>query len=301
MKWSLYIGSISGIKIFIHLTFLILLSFIIQSHLNAGHGINEILLGLAFICAVFICITLHELGHSIAAKRYHFKTIDINLLLIGGLALMESLPEKPKHEFVVAIMGPLVNIVISILLFIILNIAGEFPTTAVIKEVHIITESNIGINLLTVNLFLALFNLIPAFPMDGGRIFRSLLSIKLSRVKATRTAVFIGQFIAILFVYFGFFLNPMLIFIGLFIFIGAQAESITEKTKSSLSGIKVIDVLMHHYSVLKPYEPLSNAVSLLLDSQEQSFIIKENGEIKGTLSRKDIISGLSKFGKEIPI
>ncbi len=298
MKWSLYIGKIAGIKIFIHWTFLILLLFIIQSHLMAGHGVNEILLALAFIAAVFVCITLHELGHALAAKHYHFKTLDINLLPIGGLARMEGLPEKPIQEFVVAIMGPLVNMAIGIILFFILKISSVVPELT--NEMHI-TKENFWFYLYIVNIFLAVFNLIPAFPMDGGRIFRALLSFRLPRIKATRIATRTGQLIAILFVFLGFFGNPMLIFIGLFIFLGAQAETVAEETKSNLKDVKVSDVLMHRYSTLKPSEPLSNAVSILLDGQEQSFVIKDNGYIKGILSRKEIISGLSEFGKDIPV
>lgn len=298
MKWSLYVGKISGIKIFIHWTFLILILFVIQTHIRQGHGFNEIMLGLGFIIAVFACVTLHELGHALAAKRYHFKTKDINLLPIGGVARMEGLPEKPVQELVVAIMGPVVNIAISIVLFLALKLSNAFPTS--MQDMHV-TGVNFWYTLYAVNLFLALFNLIPAFPMDGGRVFRALLSLKLPRIKATRVAAYTGQFIAMLFVFLGFIYNPMLIFIGLFIFLGAQAETSTEETKAGLSRIKVSDVVMHRYSVLKPDEPLSHAVSLLLDSQETSFIVKDKDEIKGILSRKEIISGLSNFGKNIPV
>ncbi|HEV8285048.1 MAG TPA: site-2 protease family protein [Chitinophagaceae bacterium] len=298
MRWSLYIGKVSGIKIFIHWTFLILILWIILVQVFEGHKANEILLNITFIIAVFACIVLHELGHALTAKRFNSKTKDIILLPIGGLARMESLPEKPMQELLVAVMGPAVNIVISGILFIILKMTNAFPSS--INNLNI-TETNFWFQLFAVNLFLALFNFIPAFPMDGGRVLRALLSLKLPRLKATRIAAYAGQFIAMLFVFFGFSYNPMLVFIGFFIFLGAQSEAKTEETISALREIKVSDVLMHRYSVLRPDESLSKAVDLLLDSQEHSFIVKDNDEVQGTLSRKEIIEGLSKFGKNIPV
>lgn len=295
MKWSLYLGKVSGIKIFIHWTFLILLFWIIQVQLFEKHGLNEILLNIALLAAVFTCIVLHELGHALTAKRYNIRTRDIILLPIGGLARMESLPEKPKQELLIAVMGPVVNLVIGAILFIILYSLNEFPAS--IEQ----GQTNFLFQLFEINIVLAVFNFIPAFPMDGGRVLRALLSLKYSRLKATRIAVYAGQFIAILFVFLGFSYSPMLIFIGLFIFLGAQAEAHAEEIHATLKGVRVADVLMHRYSVLKPDESLSNAVHLLLDSQEHSFIVQENNKIKGTLSRKDIIEGISKYGSNIPV
>jgi len=211
MKWSLYIGKVSGIKIFVHWTFIFLILYVIQVHLAQGHGFNEILLGLGFVGVVFVCITLHELGHALAAQHYHFNTKDIYLLPIGGLARMEGIPEKPGQELVVAIMGPIVNIVIAAVLYLTLQITDAFPDS--MKEMRLTTE-NFWFHLYVINLFLALFNLIPAFPMDGGRIFRALLSFKFSRTKATRIATALGQIIAVGFIIFGFYVSPMLIFIG---------------------------------------------------------------------------------------
>lgn len=298
MKWSLCIGKISGIKIFIHWTFFILIFWIIFSGVRQGYNAEDILLNLGLVVSVFACIVLHEMGHAITAKRFNFKTRDIILLPIGGLARMEGLPDKPLHEFLVAIMGPVVNLAISLILFIFLKMTDNFPDS--ISELSAL-KMNFGFQLCAVNLFLALFNLIPAFPMDGGRILRALLSVKLQRVKATRIAAYIGQGIATLFVLVGFFSSPILVLIGFFVFIGALAEVRMEEAKSILGNIKVKDLLMRKYSVLHPDEPLSKAVSLLLDSQEKSFIVKDNGDIKGTLSKKEIIAGLSNFGKEIQV
>jgi len=298
MKWSLYTGRVAGIKIFIHWTFLILILGIVFSGIKRGYNAEAILLNLGFIGCIFVCVTLHELGHAITAKRFNFKTRDIILLPIGGLARMEGLPDKPKHEFLVAIMGPAVNIIIALILFLTLKLSDASPESL---DDFRITRGNFWFQLYSVNLYLAIFNLIPAFPMDGGRILRALLSIRLPRARATRIAAHIGQFIAIVFVFVGFMYNPVLLFIGLFVFLGAQAEASMEEAKVVLSKVKVKDLIMHHYSVLDPEEPLSKAVTLLLDSQEKSFLVKEGNMIKGVLSKKEIIEGLSKFGKDIPV
>lgn len=298
MRWSLYIGKISGIKIFIHWTFFILVLWIIFSGASRGYTFGEILFNLGFIAAVFACITIHEFGHALTAKRFNFNTRDITLLPIGGLARMEGLPERPLHEFLVAIMGPAVNIVIALILFVGLKLTNEFPAS--INDLEI-TSGTFWFGLFIINIFLALFNLIPAFPMDGGRILRALLSIKLTRARATRIAAYVGQFIAMVFVLIGLLNNPILALIGLFIFIGAQAEAEMEVAKEVLDNIKVKDLLMRHYSVLRPDEPISKAVSLLLDSQEKSFLVKSDNEVKGIVSKNQIIEGLLSFGKDAPV
>jgi Zn-dependent protease/predicted transcriptional regulator len=298
MRWSLYIGKVSGIKIFVHWSFLILVFWLIQVEISQQHGLNEILLSLAFLVSVFICIVLHELGHAITAQHFNVRTRDIILLPIGGIARMESIPQKPKQELLVAVMGPAVNILISVILFIILKLTNTYPSS--VKDLDF-TSANFLFQLFAINLFLALFNFIPAFPMDGGRVLRALLALSLSRVKATLIAAYTGQIIAILFVLVGFSFSPMLVLVGFFVFLGAHAEANAEQTLSVLSEIKVSDVLMRRYSVLQPGDSLSKAVDLLLNTQEHSFIVKENDEVKGTLSRNEIIEGLVKFGKDVSV
>jgi Zn-dependent protease/predicted transcriptional regulator len=271
-----------------------------MSGISQGNSSTEILFSIGLVSAIFGCIVLHELGHAITAKQFNFKTRDITLLPIGGLARMEALPDKPWQEFLVAIMGPVVNLVIAFFIFIFLKISNNFPGEITAVEANI-TRGNFWVQLYTVNVFLALFNLIPAFPMDGGRVLRALLSIKLTRARATKVAAFLGQFIAMIFIVVGFFYNPVLAFIGLFILLGAQAEVRVEVVKEALGNVKVGDMLMRHFSILKRDEPLSKAVALLLDSQEESFIVKDDGEVTGVLSKKEIIAGLSKFGNDVQV
>lgn len=301
MKWSLYLGKISGIKIFVHWTFLILIGWIFLMHARAGHDFSEGLWGVIFILGLFACVVLHELGHALTAKRFKITTRDITLYPIGGVASLESIPEKPAQELLVALAGPAVNIVIAAGLWIYMQLAGLMPDLETLKNADQLQNVPFIFNLFVANIVLAVFNLIPAFPMDGGRVLRALLAFNMDRTKATRIAAGIGQFLAMLFVFFGFYYNFWLVFIGLFIFLGAGAEAKAEEAKAGLKGVKVADVLMSRYSILKPGEPLSNAVSLMLDSQERSFVIEEDGKVKGILSRKEIISGLSQFGKDAAV
>jgi len=295
MRWSLSLGRIAGIKVFIHWTFIILVAWIVIQGSLQGQTTNQTLWTLAFLLAIFFCVFLHEMGHALAARRYHIKTRDITMLPIGGLARLENLPEDPKQELLVALAGPAVNLVIAGLLF-----AGLSTQELNINEVNLesINQGNFLYMLLSANLILAVFNLIPAFPMDGGRALRALLSFRLNRVKATRIAAGIGQVLAIGFVFIGLFYNPILLLIGIFIFLGAQAESSFAQTRDLLSGYKVADVVMEEYKTLRTDEPLSKAIELLLDGQSTKFLVSDNGEVAGTLSRNEMVKALSEVGRE---
>jgi Zn-dependent protease/CBS domain-containing protein len=293
MNWSLYLGRYAGIKVFIHWTFSLLLLWIAISGISQGQSTNQILWTILFILAVFGCVTLHEFGHALMAKRFNFKTKYITLLPIGGLAQMEKLPDDPRQELLVAIAGPLVNVAIALALF-------PFIGSAAIdtEELSSISLANFPVYLFTVNIILAVFNLLPAFPMDGGRVLRALLSFKMDRAKATRIAAGLGQFMALGFVFAGLFYNPFLVLIGIFIFLGAQAENNMVQHQSQLRGYLVEDVLMTDFHVLSPDDPLSKPANLLLDSQSTDFIVTQDAKIVGILSRSELIRGLSQQGKD---
>jgi len=299
MKYSLQLGTIFGIKVQIHWTFLILLGWIVFSNMRAGSGAEQTMWSVLFILTIFACVTLHEFGHALAAKRFCVKTKDITLLPIGGLARLESIPVKPKEELIVAIAGPLVNILIVAVLYPIVHFTSDI--TSSINQLSAITSENFLFNLMFINLWLAVFNLIPAFPMDGGRVLRALLSFKMERHKATSIAARIGQLIAIGFVVVGFFSNPFLIFIGLFIFLGAQAEAEYTQAKSILKGFTVNDVLMKQYQTIASGKTIKAAVTMLLNGQSKSFLVTENGQAVGTLSRDEIIKALSSQGENLII
>ncbi|SFN43404.1 site-2 protease family protein [Salegentibacter flavus] len=301
MKWSLKLGRIAGIKVSVHWTFMILLVWIFILHYRLEQDMMQGILGVVFILALFLCVTLHEFGHALTAKRYDINTKSITLLPIGGLARLEKFPEKPMQELLVAIAGPLVNLVIGVFILLVLLAFNSFPSFS--EPMNLMNFSGVGFwyNLLFANMILAIFNLIPAFPMDGGRILRALLLFKFERGKATKIAAGIGQFLAIGFVFLGLYANIFLVFIGIFIYLGAGAEAEMEMTKTSLTGYKVKDILMKQFARLSPRDNLGKAVELLLDGQAHDFVIVEEGKVLGILSRNDLIKGLSEKGNSSPV
>ena len=229
MKWSWKIGEIAGIGVFVHATFLILVVWIGLSYWQSERSIAAVIEGVGFILALFGCVVLHELGHALAARRYGIATRDITLLPIGGVARLERMPEDPKQEIVVAIAGPLVNVVIAAAIYVGLFISGNVISS---EQVTIVGGSFL-VSLMLVNVILVLFNLIPAFPMDGGRVLRAVLATKMDYATATQQAAHVGQLIALVFGLLGLFTNPFLVFIALFVWIGAAAEASMAQVKSA--------------------------------------------------------------------
>ena len=299
MKGSFKLGSIAGIGIFIHWSFTLLIAYIVYSNYRAGHNAEQIMWAVIFILSIFVTVFLHELGHALAAKKYNIKTKDITILPIGGLARLERIPEKPKEELIVAIAGPAVNIALAL-------ITGLFITLPEIKELTIqlsggVNQSNFFLNFFIVNIWLALFNLIPAFPMDGGRVLRAILSMKVERHIATKIAARIGQLLAVGFIFLGFYNNPFLIFIGLFIILGAQGEVEMTKVGFMLRGIFVKDIVMKHYETIDENDIVENAVKQLLNGQCKNFLVTSQNNPVGSLSRDEIIEALSNNGNTATI
>src|SRR5262245_23051564 len=244
MKGSWKIAQLAGIGIFVHWTLLILLAFLAVRFLVVGGGDVEVVVsGLALVAAVFACIVLHELGHALAAKRYGIRTRDITLLPIGGLARLERMPEEPTQELVVAVAGPAVNVVIAGALFIAIMLMGGLTAlvvqTAAPDDVTFLRIRAGVIHFLTnlawVNVILVLFNLLPAFPMDGGRVLRALLALRLPYPRATALAASIGKAMAVLFAVYGLFApNLMLLLVALFVYIAGEAESQAVQTRALL-------------------------------------------------------------------
>src|SRR5215472_6310070 len=211
MSWSIPILRVAGIQLRIHITFLLLIGWLAVG--SAGAAI--------FVLLLFFCVVLHEFGHAIAAKGYGINTPDITLLPIGGVARLERMPEEPKQELVIAIAGPLVNVVIAFCLFLVIGWRGNIgPATAV-------QSGDMLVALFQINIWLLLFNLLPAFPMDGGRVLRALLATRMTYARATQVAATVGQGFAFLFGIIGLFgipglfhANPFLIFIAFFVYLG---------------------------------------------------------------------------------
>jgi Zn-dependent protease/CBS domain-containing protein len=299
MKGSFKLGNIAGIGIFIHWTFSLLIAYIIFSNYRAGHNAEQIVWSVIFILSIFITVFLHELGHALAAKKYNIKTKDITILPIGGLARLEKIPEKPSEELVVAVAGPLVNIALAV-------VTGLFITIPDLKELTVqltggVNQSNFFLNFFIVNIWLAVFNLIPAFPMDGGRVLRAILAMKFQRHIATNIAARIGQILAVGFIILGFYSNLFLIFIGIFIMLGAQAELEMTKTGFMLKGIFVKDMVMKQYETIDENDIVETAVKQLLNGQCKSFLVISDGHPVGSLSSDEIIAALTNSGNKTVI
>jgi Zn-dependent protease len=228
MRWSLKVASVAGIEVRIHLTFLLFLAWIWFSYYQVA-GLTGAVQGVLFILSLFACVLLHEFGHAFAARAFGIATPDITLLPIGGVARLTRIPDKPWQELVVAIAGPLVNVVIAAALIFVVHRSAELEQLQYLESPRVELLSKLA----SVNVMLVLFNLIPAFPMDGGRILRALLAMALPYAQATQIAARIGQGLAIVFGIFGLFGNPLLIFIAFFIFAGAQQEAAIARAKES--------------------------------------------------------------------
>lgn len=298
MKWSWKIGEIAGIGIFIHATFLILIAFIGIAHMGGeGKGIADALAAIGFVLLLFVCIFLHELGHALAARRFGIKTRDITLLPIGGLARLERMPDKPLQELWVALAGPLVNVVIAAVLFAWLLLVNGFTPLSELG----VSEGNVVQRLMIVNVFLVVFNLLPAFPMDGGRVLRAVLATTMDYTQATQIAAGVGQFMAFVFGFIGLFSNPFLVFIALFVYIGAAQESGMVQLKSSLSGIPVERAMLTEFHTLSPLQSLGDAVNLTLDSTQQDFPVVDDGRVVGILTQPSLVQALQQAGLDAKV
>ncbi len=297
MRWSLKIARVAGIEVRLHITFLLFLAWIGFSYYRLG-GTPAATEGVLFILAIFGCVLLHEFGHALAARAFGIRTPDITLLPIGGVARLQRMPDRPWQELVVAVAGPLVNVVIAATLAWVL---GQRVTWEPLEALH---EPGVALlaKLLTVNITLVVFNLIPAFPMDGGRVLRALLAMVLPYSRATHIAATIGQALAFVFGFVGLFWNPLLIFIAFFIFLGAQAEASAAQLRDISQGVPVAEAMMTHLVRLPPHASLNAAVEALLRTAQHEFpIVDDEGRILGVLTRDDMIAALKQRGSDAPV
>ena len=296
MKGSLNLGKVSGIKIKVHWTFLFIIIWVAFIEINQGGNLQSVLFNIALILVVFLCVVLHELGHALTAQHYGVKTKKITLLPIGGIASLEKIPEEPKQELVVALAGPLVNVIIALILYFVVPVQQFLAdnVTNILENLNALSLSNFLFYLFTVNVLLVIFNLIPAFPMDGGRVLRALLAMNLGRVKATQIAASIGQSIAIVFLLLGMLFNPFLILIALFVFVGAYGENKMVQQIELLKGHTVEEAMLTNITLLKPEETMARVKDLILSGTEKDFIVGQNGKPLGILMNADIIKNSNK-------
>ncbi|HUE99734.1 MAG TPA: site-2 protease family protein [Anaerolineales bacterium] len=297
MKWQWKLGTFAGIDVFVHATFLLLIGWVGYSHWLEHESLARVAEGVLFILALFLCVVLHEYGHALTARKYGIKTRDITLYPIGGVARLERMPDKPIEELWVALMGPAVNVVIAAVLFAYLYLSRSLvPLT----DLTIASGSFLA-RLLTVNIILVLFNLLPAFPMDGGRVLRALLAMRMDYVRATQIAANIGQGMAFLFGLVGLFGNPFLLFIAFFVWIGASQEASMVQMRNSISGIPVTHAMQTKFESLSAQDNLTRVVNLILAGSQQDFPVVEDGDFVGVLTRDDFIRALSQEGQNIPV
>jgi stage IV sporulation protein FB len=294
MRWSVKIARVAGTEIRLHITFLLFLAWIGFAYYHAG-GAEAALRGLAFITLLFASVVLHELGHVVAARQFGIQTPDITLLPIGGVARLRRMPTEPLPEIAVALAGPAVNVLIAVLLVL---LAG---TRVTLGEMLIPAAGaqTMWTRLATVNLWLVLFNLIPAFPMDGGRILRALIALRTPYTRATRIAAGIGQVFAFLFGFLGLFGNPMLIFIALFLYLGASQEAAVASLKDVSEWLSVSDAMVTDFSVLSSESTVADAIKALLRTSQHEFpVVDGAARVVGMLTRDDIIRALQTLGPD---
>jgi Zn-dependent protease/CBS domain-containing protein len=298
MAWSMSLGTVFGSEIRIHLTFLLLLAWIGLAQYAHG-GTAAAVDGVLFVSAVFACVVLHELGHALAARRYGIRTPDITLLPIGGLARLERMPEKPLEEIVIALAGPAVNVVIAVFLIVVL---GAGVDVSVLEEIEN-PEPGFLARLAAVNVFLVLFNMIPAFPMDGGRVLRAVLAFNTPRAKATRIAASIGQALAFGFGFLGLMSgNPILVFIAIFIYLAAAAEAGTTELMQLARRLKVDRAMITHFEALDTRSTVGQAAELLLETTQREFPILDGAKrLRGFLTRDAMIAGLHAHGPGLSV
>lgn len=288
MGWSIKLGKFAGIRVQVHLTFVIFMAWIALSGLMAGKTGADVLANVGFTLGLFTCVVLHEFGHALTAARYGIQTKDITLLPIGGVARLERMPEDPKQELSVALAGPAVNVVIAAITLLVLTVTRGGPDFTGLN----MENGSFLDRIFLVNIFLVLFNMLPAFPMDGGRVVRALLATQMEYTRATQIAAHLGQSMAVLFGLLGFLYSPMLIFIAMFVWIGASQEANMVEVKSILAGIPLRAAMQTSFETISPNDSLDHVTRLLLAGSQQDFPVVQGDQVVGVVTRDSLIKSL---------
>jgi len=298
MKWSWKIGRVAGIDVRIHATFLILLAWVAFGGALLGGGTGAALSSVALLLAVFGIVVLHELGHALAARRYGIRTRDIVLLPIGGVSRLERLPTDPGQQLWVAVAGPLVNVVLAAAILAYLAAKGD---VGALGSWFSARSGSVASRLFWINVSLAVFNLLPAFPMDGGRALRALLARTMDDARATAVAARLGRAMALLLGAVGLFWNPLLVFIALFVWMGASQEESASELRDAIQGIPVRKAMVTDLRTLSPEAPLEEAMHHLLEGFQQDFPVVEHDRVVGVLTRADLLKSISAHGARAPV
>jgi len=298
MSWSFPIARFFGTQVRVHLTFFLLLAWIGVAAYSEG-GWQGAFVGIAFILALFACVVLHEFGHALMARAFGIPTPDITLLPIGGVARLQRMPREPAKELLVALAGPAVNVVIAGILFLSLQVSTPLPQIQLDPK----TVTGFFASLMAVNVWLVIFNMIPAFPMDGGRVFRAILGMGMSYSRATSVAAVLGQALAFVGGFLGFILpSPLLILIAFFIFLGAGAEASMVRMQEATREASLEDATITRFHSLREDQRIGDAIDLLLEGAQTDFPITDaDGILRGVVMRNRLMSALREHGEEAPI
>ncbi len=297
MKWVYTIGRIGGTEVKLHLTFvLFVVWWAVGGYQEAGAA--GAFAAVFWLIAVFGCILLHEFGHILMARRFGVRTPDVILLPIGGVARLERIPNEPRQELLIALAGPAVTAAIAVVLYSIIRLSGNDAGLGDLSPGRPFLSL-----LMNVNVYLLLFNLIPAFPMDGGRVLRALLASRMGMVRGTRVAAMLGQALAVLGGLYAVTAgHPLAVLVAFFVFLGATAEAEAVETRAAGDGLQVSQMMVTEFRTIPVYATLGDAVELLLSGEQREFPVVDNtGRIEGILTRDNLIHGLSKTGPAGPI
>jgi Zn-dependent protease/predicted transcriptional regulator len=297
MRWSVTIGKVAGTAVRVHVTFVLFLAFIGYAAYQQG-GAEAARDSVLFISAIFTCVVLHEFGHILTARRYGVHSPEVTLLPIGGVANVDRMPEKPYQELLIALAGPLVNVVIAAIL---LAIHGGLDAAVVVghlDDMHVPLIERLA----AVNLTLAAFNMIPAFPMDGGRVLRAALAMWIGMESATRIAAHIGQIFAFGLGFVGLFGHPMLIFVAIFVYMAAAGEAQMTAVAEATRGVRVADAMETRLVSVPRDASVREAVDFLLAAAQEDFPAFDGaGRFCGLLRRADILDALKNGDPADPI
>ncbi len=297
-RWAVRVGSLWGIDIDVHATLVVLLLWMAVARWIADHDLVGMVTTVGFMAALFFCILLHELGHAMAARKLGIRTLRITLSPVGGIASLERLPEEPRHELLIALAGPAVSVALALVFGALAWLSkGIIVTSAVIPA----TGGAFLAALAMLNGTLVLFNMLPALPLDGGRVLRAVLAMRMSFMQATELAATLARVVALLLAIAGMFWNPMLIVVAYFVWVGAMQESTSARARAVLRGLPVRAAMATRIAVLRPEDPLSTAAALVVDGLQGVFPVVSGVGPVGVLALADVVRGLAERGPAAPI
>lgn len=297
MRWAYRIGRVAGTDIKVHATFVLLIAWWGYAGYSEG-GPQAAIASALMLIALFTCVVLHEFGHILMARRFGVRTPDVILLPIGGVARLERIPDEPRQELLIALAGPAVTLGIIAALDAYLRLTGAGPVGWTIRA-----DESLPGTLLKINRYLLLFNLIPAFPMDGGRVLRAVLASRLGLLRGTRIAASLGQMLAVAGGLYGVFYGaPMLALVAFFIFLGARSEAAAVETRVAGMGLTVAQMMVTNVRTVPVHASLGHAADLLLAGEQREFPVVDNfGRIEGLLTRDNLVRGLSQLGAQATV